>query len=174
MTGMVAFSARGSSATTANLAATACYAVATLLVYGLLKPVNRNLSMLAAFFSLVGCALSVLVAFHLGPFPVNPLVFFGLHCLLVGYLIFRSTFLPQILGVLLALGGLGWLTFASPELAKQLTPFNMIPGFLAELALSLWLLAVGVNVPRWEEKARGYYRTGTSRLVSRSDPASSR
>ena len=40
-----------------NLIATACYLAATLLVYDLLKPVNRNLSLLAAFFSLVGCAV---------------------------------------------------------------------------------------------------------------------
>ena len=40
-----------------NLIATACYLAATLLAYALLKPVNRNLSLLAAFFSIVGCAV---------------------------------------------------------------------------------------------------------------------
>ena len=44
------------------------------------------------------------------------------------------------------LNRLGWLTFAVPPLAKQLVPFNMIPGILAETALALWLLVRGVRV----------------------------
>jgi hypothetical protein len=42
---------------TANLIATACYLAATLLVYVLLRPVNRDISLLATFFSLIGCAI---------------------------------------------------------------------------------------------------------------------
>lgn len=57
------------------------------------RPVNRSLSLLAAFFSLVGCAIGVLNLFHLAPFRISPLVFFGFYCLLIGYLIFKSTFL---------------------------------------------------------------------------------
>jgi len=137
----------------ANLVATACYVVVTVLFYNTFKPVNRNLSLLAAFFSLVGCALSTLSFFHLAPFHFNPLVFFGLYCLLIGYLIFRSNFLPRILGVLMAIGGLGWLTFLSPPLANRLSPYNMAPGILGEGALTLWLLVMGVNVERWKEQA---------------------
>jgi hypothetical protein len=59
-------------------------------------------------------------------------VFFGLYCLLIGYLILRSTFLPRFLGVLMALGGLGWLTFLSPALSSKLSPWNMAPGILGE------------------------------------------
>jgi hypothetical protein len=51
---------------------------------------------------------------HLAPYKISSLVFFGPYCLLIGYLIFRSTFLPRILGVLMALAGLGWLIFLSP------------------------------------------------------------
>ena len=51
------------------------------------------------------------------------LVFFGLWCVLAGYLIFRSTFLPRILGVLLAIDGLGWITFMVPPFASNLFPF---------------------------------------------------
>src|SRR4051794_40126343 len=41
----------------ANLVATVCYLTVTLLMYVLLKPVNRNVSLMGAFFSLVGCAI---------------------------------------------------------------------------------------------------------------------
>jgi hypothetical protein len=137
----------------ANLIATACYIAVTLLFYDIFKPVNRSLSLLAAFFSLVGCAIGVLSLFHLAPSHINPLVFFGFYCLLIGYLIFRSTFLPRILGALMAFGGLGWLTFLSPPLAKYLSPYNLAPGILGEGLLALWLLVVGVNEQRWKEQA---------------------
>jgi hypothetical protein len=81
------------------------------------------------------------------------LPFFGLHCLGVGYLILRSTFLPRVIGVLMVLAGFGWLTFLFPPLANSLAPFNMIPGGVGELSLTLWLLIKGVNVERWNEQA---------------------
>ena len=137
----------------ANLIATVCYLAVTLLFYDLFKPVNKNLSLLAAFFSLVGLACGTLSMFHLAPVRINNLVFFGFYCLLIGYLIFRSTFLPRTLGVLMAIGGLGWLTFVSPQLAKSLSPYIMFPGILGEGALTLWLLAFGVNVQRWKQTA---------------------
>src|SRR6266704_2371516 len=137
----------------ANLIATACYIAVTLLFYDMFKPVNRSLSLLAAFFSLVGCAIGPLSLFHLTPSHINSLVFFGFYCLLIGYLIFRSTFLPRILGVLMAFAGLGWLTFLSPPLANYLRPYILVLGVLAELALMLWLLVMGVNVQRWKEQA---------------------
>ena len=138
-----------------GLVATACYACATVLVYDLLNPVSKGLSMLAASFGLAGCALGALSALQLARSPINPLVFFGLHCLLVGILILRSNFLPRILGVLMAFGGLGWLTFASPLLVNYLRPYNLLPGILGELSLSLWLLAVGVNEQRCRDRAGG-------------------
>jgi len=137
----------------ANLIATACYIVVTLLFYDMFKPVNRSLSLLAAFFSLVGCAIGVLSLFHLAPSHISPLVFFGFYCLLIGYLIFRSAFLPRILGALMAFGGLGWLTFLSPPLANHLYPYNLAPGILGEGSLTLWLLVIGVNEQRWKEQA---------------------
>jgi hypothetical protein len=138
---------------TVSLIATSCYIVVTLLFYDMFKPVNRTLSLLAAFFSLAGCAVGVLRLFHRVPSHISPLVFFGFYCLLIGYLIFRSTFLPRILAALMAFGGLGWLTFLSPPLANHLSPYNLAPGILGEGALTLWLLVIGVNVPRWEEQA---------------------
>ena len=137
----------------ANLIATACYVAVTLLFYDLFKPVSRSLSLLAACFSLVGCAFGALSLFHLAPFHISSLVFFGFYCLLIGYLILRSTFLPRTLGVLMACAGLGWLTFMSPPLANRLSPYIMAPGIIGEGALTLWLLVKGVNVQRWQEQA---------------------
>jgi hypothetical protein len=59
-------------------------------------------------------------------------VFDGFYCLLIGYLIFRSTFLPRILGALMAIAGLGWLTYLSPPLAKSLSPSNLALGILGK------------------------------------------
>ena len=140
----------------ASLAATACYIVVTLLFYRIFKPVDSSLSLIAAVFGIVGCILGALNVFHVIPPPissVNPLVLFGVYCLLIGYLIFRSTFLPRVLGVLMAIGGLGWLTFVSATLANSLTPYNLGPGMIGEGALTLWLLFFGVNARRWMEQA---------------------
>lgn len=151
----------------ANLVATACYIAVTLLFYDLLKPVGRSLSLLAAFFSLLGCAFGALSSFHLSPVPINPLVFFGFYCLLIGYLIFRSTFLPRALGALMAFGGLAWLTFLSPPLARYLSPYNLAPGILAEASLTLWLLVKGVNVQRWKEQAGAAGNAGRTAVYPR-------
>jgi len=172
------------SATVALLISTAFYIAATLFVYEVLKPVNRSLSLLAAFFSLVGCGVGAFSCiFDFAPFILlkgapylsvyTPgqlqalsymflvvrarandigLVFFGLHCLGVGYLILRSSFLPRIIGALMVGAGFGWLTFLSPPLANSLTPFNMMPGAVGELSLTLWFILKGVNVQRWNEQ----------------------
>ena len=81
------------------------------------------------------------------------LVFFGLWCVLIGYLIFRSTFLPRILGVLLAIDGVGWMLYLSPTLANQLFPLIAVASGLAEIPLMLWLIVMGVNSQRWKEQA---------------------
>jgi len=122
----------------ANGFATAAYLVVTLLFFEIFKPVNRSVSLLAAFFSIVGCAK--------GTLP-----FFGFYCLLIGYLIFKSQFLPRFLGVLMAAAGVGWLTFLSPPFAAAIAPYNTLIGFIAETALTLWLLVIGVDAQRWKE-----------------------
>jgi hypothetical protein len=137
-----------------NLIAYALYIAMTLLFYYMFKPVNRSLSLLAAVFSLVGCANEVLGLFNLAPYRISSLVFFGPYCLLIGYLIFRSTFLPRTLGVLMALAGVGWLIFLSP-LENRLATYLKVLGFVAELSLCLWLLVKGVDVQRWKEQASG-------------------
>ena len=169
----------------ADLLATAAYIGVTALFYRLFRPVNRSLSLLAAFLSLVGCALGAVASLFslaplavLGPAPYlssfQPeqarslaylllklngqafnvgIVFFGFYCLLIGYLAFRSAFLPRFLGALMALPGVGWLTFLWPPLALAVTPFNQACGAIGEISFTLWLLVKGVNNERWKQQA---------------------
>ena len=169
-----------------SLIGVACHITWALLMYVLLKPVNRSLSLLAAFVMLVGCAIQALTSFlYLAPllilhggsslsaftpeqlqalalmfFKLNSyafniyLVFFGLWCVLNGYLIFRSTFLPRILGGLLAISGLGWVTYLYPPLAYHLfMPYIAAASAIGEIPLEFWLIVMGVNVQRWKEQA---------------------
>ena len=150
--------------------ASCSYVAVTLLFYDLFRPVSRNLSLLAALFRLIFVALMAVNslnyfgvlnlfkdahssrAFNLG-YGIA-LVPFGIHCLLTGYLIFKSNFLPRILGVLLAMAGLGYLTFLWPPLGSRLFfPYLVIPGVVGEGSLTLWLLVMGVNVQRWKAQA---------------------
>lgn len=153
LAGGVALFVRGRLGLIAGLIAGACYIAVTLLFYYLFRPVNRSLSLLAAFVSLLGCAIGPLSLFVRAASHISPLAFFGFYCLLIGYLIFKSSFLPRALGVLMAIAGLGWLTFLWPPLANRLSPYVFAPGLLGEGALTLWLLVVGVNVQRWREQA---------------------
>jgi|SRR5271154_4641464 len=87
------------------------------------------------------------------------LIFFGCECLVLGYLIRKSGYLPKILGVLMQIAGVCYLinSFAlllAPKVANVLFPAILLPAFVGELSLCLWLLVKGVNVPRWEEKSR--------------------
>ena len=134
---------RGSLNIAGGLIAVAGVVAVTLFLYDLLKPVNRGLSVLAASFSLVGASFEAL---RLQAQGVNiAIVFNGVYCLLIGYLIFRSNFLPRILGALMAFAGLGWLTFLSTPLANHLSPYNLASGLLGEGSVFLWLLVMGVT-----------------------------
>ena len=155
VTSLVAFSGTGGPrlAYACGLIATWSYVAVTAIFYVLFKPVNKTLSLIAAAFSLLGCAPGILSPFHVKPYSLSPLVFFGGYCLLIGYLILRSTFLPRVFGVLMMLAGVGWVTFISPPFAKSLSPYNYYPGGIGEISLCLWLLAVGVNSERWKQQA---------------------
>jgi Domain of unknown function (DUF4386) len=156
-----------------------------LLMYVLLKPVNRSLSLLAAFVILVGCAIQALTSLlYLAPLLVLTggnsasafttaqlqalalvflklnayafkidLVFFGFWCILTGYLIFRSTFLPRVLGVLVAISGVGWVTYLYPPLANYLSLYIAAASALGEIPLELWLIVMGLNAQKWFEQA---------------------
>src|SRR5207302_1128298 len=86
------------------------------------------------------------------------LLFFGCFCVIVGYLIFRSGYLPKTIGVLMQIAGVCYLTnsFAlilSAAVANRLFPAILVPAFIGEVSLCLWLLVKGVNVQRWKEQA---------------------
>jgi hypothetical protein len=79
---------------------------------------------------------------------------FSVDCFATGYLIFRSTFLPRFLGVLLIIGGFCYLTnsviyFLPPKLLPDLFPWIYLPSLVAEVSLALWLAVAGVNVAKW-------------------------
>lgn len=176
--------------TAADLIATACYIGVVALLYGLMRPVSRGASLLAACFGFAGCVLGgalqlaflaplillgdapYLTAF--GPDQLQALAmmslnlggagtsvsffFFGSYCLMLGFLVLRSSFLPRILGAFLVVAGLGWLgtslaMIMSPALASSLSLWPLAAGGLGEGAFTLWLLFMGVNAAKWREQA---------------------
>jgi hypothetical protein len=142
---------RGRLLYVAGLLPVAAFIVVTLLLYQLFKPVNRSLALLAACINLVGLAFEAL-EWHLWGVNVA-LIFHGLYCLLIGLLVFRSAFLPRMLGMLMAIGGLAWLTDLSTPLTDHLSPYNVISGFIGEGLFMLWLLVIGLNGQRWNAQA---------------------
>jgi 1,4-dihydroxy-2-naphthoate octaprenyltransferase len=92
------------------------YIAVTILFYFIFKPAGPRVSFIAAVLSLAGIAIGPLSLLIKPLGVISPLVFFGFYCTLIGYLIFRSTFLPKFLGVLMVFAGLGWFTFVKPVL----------------------------------------------------------
>ena len=140
-----------------------------VLFYGLFKPVNKSVSLLAGFVMLVACAMWGLSSLlYLAPLLVLQgktslsafareqlqalalmllklnaqaydigLVFFGFWCVLIGYLILRSTFLPRIIAVLEVLSGLGYMTLLWRPLTHYLYPYNLALAGPGEISLLL-------------------------------------
>jgi hypothetical protein len=94
------------------------------------------------------------------------LAFFGCYDFLIGYLIFKSTFIPRPIGVLMSIGSLGWFTFWVPPIAASLLPENVIAGAIGEGVVILWLLLMGVNSQRWIERDSA----AAARNLRRRDP----
>ena len=87
------------------------------------------------------------------------LIFFGMNCFFWGYLIFKSGYFPKILGVLLMVCAVCYVTnsftwFLAPKFAAMLIPGILMPCFIAEVSVCLWLIVKGVNVLKWKEKTR--------------------
>jgi hypothetical protein len=169
-----------------------CDIALAMILYVLLKPVSRNLALLAAFFRLTFVGIySVAKLFEIAALVVlsradylkafepqqlhalaymslsvhgygygASLLFFGFCCVLFGYLIHKSEYLPGVIGVLLVIGGLGYVVFSLAQIlapafaARLLFPWLLLPAFPAELGLCVWLIVKGVNVPKWEKRAK--------------------
>jgi hypothetical protein len=159
----------------------------TVILYALLKPVNKNLALLMLLLNLAQDAvggMNVLNTYrslqllggadylkvfspeqlqamallalkgHAFGFGIA-LLFFGVSCIALGYLIFNSGFLPRILGILMAIAGACYLInsvalIVLPSLASILL---LLPAFIGELSFALWLTIKGVNVTKWKERA---------------------
>jgi membrane-associated PAP2 superfamily phosphatase len=85
-------------------------------------------------------------------------VFFAGYGLTIGYLVFKSAFLPRVIGVLLAVGASCYLAYGladilAPAFATHLVPYIQLPSLVGEGSFCLWLLIVGVNVQSWNQKA---------------------
>jgi uncharacterized protein DUF4386 len=164
-----------------------CDVSLTLIFYVLLRPVHRNLALLAAFFRLVStaifgaseffylAALSVAAgAEHLKTFSTEQLnalarfsldlygygssapVFYGAAAVVIGYLLYRSEFLPKFLGVLWVLGGVGQMANAfAVVVAPSFAAFwQMLPLLLAMMALAFWFLVRDVDIEKLRECSR--------------------
>jgi hypothetical protein len=85
------------------------------------------------------------------------LIFFGFTCVVNGYLIFKSRYLPRFVGILMQIAGLSYLTacFAAlfaPAFADLITPAILLPPLIGESSFCLWLLIKGVNIAKWKER----------------------
>jgi Domain of unknown function (DUF4386) len=163
----------------------------TVIFYVLLRPVSRDLSLLAALFGMLQTAIlganklnlvtvllllggsnylkafdpnqlqalaSLSLALHEHGFGIG-LIFFGVSCVVTGYLMFRSGYFPRTLGVLQGIAGVSYLinSFALilyPSLAAKMFPAIVLPAFLGELATCVWLIVKGVNTSKWNERLR--------------------
>ncbi|MGA7993082.1 MAG: DUF4386 domain-containing protein [Thermoanaerobaculia bacterium] len=151
--GIAALTTAGDTRLAANLVAAVVYYVVTVMLYQLYKPVSPTGSLVTALFSFAALTIGVLSDFGVVRFPLNTLVLFGVYCIGLGWLTLKATFLPKAIGVLLIVAGLGWLTFVHPPLAKRLGAFAMAPGMVGEGALTLWLLARGVDPEQWRAQS---------------------
>ena len=153
-----------------------------LALYRLLKPVNKGQAQLMIVLVLV--CVPVFMLNQLNLFAALPLakggmpdqmmfflnqhrhgniiaaIFFGLWLFPLGLLVFRSGYLPRIIGVLLMIGCFGYLIlffqsylFPGSEATLWTNP-PLVVTHLAELSLMLWLLIRGVNVEQWERRVR--------------------
>lgn len=160
-----------------------------VVLYQLLKPVNKSLALFATFINLIQTAVlaankltllvplylagssSYLTAFspeqlhtasylaikaHEFGFGVG-LIFFGVACLINGYQMIRSGYIPKAIGVLLHVAGWSYLINSSamllaPSLWGAISPAILMPALVGELALSVWMIWKGVDLAQWHQR----------------------
>jgi hypothetical protein len=156
----------------AELVLLVCAVALTQILFMLLRPVNRDLALLAMLFALMSlsveavstlelvAALSpravagVAVEAHTRGFALA-LVFFGVECLILGYLIRRSGYLPWVIGVLMQVAGVAYLAnsfvlLLAPAFSSTVFPLIIAPVLAGEGSLALWLVVKGVDAERWK------------------------
>ena len=155
-----------------SVAGVFCHLAWPLLMYQLLKPLSQTIASLALVVAITCAGLQALTAFFylapllvlqsgLGPdlamgmlklnaaaYQLN-IVFFGLWCILTGYLYWRSTFFPRVIGLLLIADGIGWSLYVWPPLATSLFPVIAIVSACAELPQVFWLIVFGFDNERY-------------------------
>jgi hypothetical protein len=159
-----------------------------LVLYQLLKPVNKNMASIMVILLLLGTPIAMLNelnhlailrllhgADYLAVFTPDQLhslvslflnlhsnglniagIFWGIWLFPYAYLVFKSGFLPRILGVLLMIACVGYLiqsfaAFLLPDLAARIAVLPVLTDW-GELLLPLWLVIKGVNVEQWEKR----------------------
>jgi hypothetical protein len=169
----------------AHVVVTATNVPLVVIFYELFKVVNRRVTLLLVLFSLVGTAvesasllnqfapLALLNGPHAGTLADQQAlsytaatltgydlsdVFYGFYALAIGYVVYKSTFLPRAIGVLLVIDGISYLVYSfadmlAPGFAAHLVPWLQLPILPAEGSLCVWFLIFGVNVRRWTERA---------------------
>jgi len=174
-----------------DLVAFLCDAAISVLLYVLLRPVGKTLSLLAAAFRLLAHpaiasvnllnhfmalllvqdgaptalldveqvqALTMLFVEAHGIGYLIGGAFFGVHLLLLGVLIYRATYLPRLLGILLTFAAAGYLvesfgSFLFPSYEAVYVWLVAVPAAIAELSLALWLLIKGIRTDRLRSQA---------------------
>lgn len=137
-----------------------CDVALTFILYVLLRPVDANIALGAAFFRLLGTATYATgeIAYFAGSNAALvaggnlSILFYGLGTGTIGGLMFRSKYFPKWLGALVVLGGLGFVarSFTVLLLRGYPTMWLVLPMVVALLALALWFLTAGVNAQAWE------------------------
>lgn len=129
-----------------QLVANATGFVLAVLLYRLFAPADQLVAL-----ALVPLALIHYVIQSVGQIRADArtvrlsLAPFGVYLVVLGYLIVRSTLLPDTLGVLMALAGLAWLIAVVPRVPTWSTLAVVAFGIVAEVALAIWLLVAGVS-----------------------------
>jgi hypothetical protein len=87
--------------------------------------------------------------------------FFGLHLLLLGYLVYQSGYFPKIIGGLLVIAAFGYFlqsygVFLVPQYKELLDAIVMVAAVPGELAFTVYLLWKGMNFEKWEKRSLAY------------------